>query len=1005
MDGPGRVAHGGRIDRRRPQAFSFDGRAFVGFAGDTLASALLAQGTHLVGRSFKYHRPRGIVTAGPEEPNALVQIVRDTARDTPNLRATQVELYEGLEAWSQNRWPSLRWDVAAINGLLSPIFPAGFYYKTFMGPRWLGVTRTWSKICEPMIRRASGLGRAPLFPDPDLYLNRFAHCDVLVIGAGPAGIAAARVASEMGADVMLCDEQAELGGSLLAEQQATIDEQPAQVWLEAQKLELKRLGVRLLSRTTAFGYYADNFVALAERISDHMADVQPGAPRERLWQVRAAEVVLATGAIERPLIFEGNDRPGIMMADAARTYLNRYAVKPGDRVVIATSCDSAYLAALELKNAGIEVEALCDLRIQPAENLLALAAANDLEVLPATTVLKTAGRLRVRSVTIAKINADESVAQGRKINCDALLMSGGWTPSVHLFSQSRGKLVWNDKRQAYLPGESAQRERSAGGCRGLLELRETLEDGYHAGESAAQQAVGSVAKGNIPVVVGSHSFSGGLLGKAIDESNEVGSKSFVDFQNDVTVRDVELAVREGFHSVEHVKRYTTMGMATDQGKTSNLNALAIVARATGRSIPEVGLTTYRQPYTPVTFGTFAGPATGDLLEPLRCPPSHIWAGEHGAVFEDVGSWRRARAFPRTDEVVENAVARECETVRKNVGLFDASTLGKIEVEGPDALEFLERIYVNNLRGLEVGRCRYAVLLNDAGFVIDDGVIARLSTDRFHVTTTTGGAASVLQKMEDFSQTEWPDLKVWLTSITEQWAVLAVQGPRARDVLEVLLDDGNRRATSLSHMGVCECEILGVSARVFRVSFTGELGFEINVPSGFGASLWMQLERAVTAVGGCIYGTDAMHVLRAEKGYVIVGQETDGTTTAGDLGLERMIGMSKPDFLGKRALALKEMGRDDRRQLVGLLTEQPDVVLDEGAQVTDTAEPATGTSSLGFVSSAYFSSTLGRSIALALVTGGRRRIGECLYVPMMDKSHAVEVVVPMFYDPTGAKLDG
>lgn len=1000
MSAPFRVAEGGRVDRARSLSFTFDGRPLEGLAGDTLASALLANGVHLTGRSFKYHRPRGIVAAGSEEPNALVRVVRDAARDTPNLRATQVEVYQGLEAWSQNRWPSLEWDTAAINGVLAPLFPAGFYYKTFMGPRWLGVTRTWSKLCEPMIRRVSGLGRAPVEPDPDVYLNHYAHCDVLVIGGGPAGIAAAISASAAGEDVMLCDEQAELGGSLLAERRTVIDGEPATEWLDHRITDLTRAGVRLRQRTTAFGYYASNFVALAERLSDHHGDCEAGAPRERLWQVRAREVVIATGAIERPLIFAHNDRPGVMLADAARTYVNRYAVKPGNKVLIVTACDSGYAAALDLHACGIEVAALCDIRRRPPEDLVQQAATQGVAVRVATSIGTTRGRLRVNAATMVKLNEDGTQSPDASIDCDAVLMSGGWTPSVHLFSQSRGQLVWDDGRQAYLPGASAERKRSAGACRGLSALNEIIEDGYDAGEGAAG---GRPVDRRTVQIEHASSYAGGVLGKISALEASDGSKSFVDLQNDVTVRDVELAVREGFRSIEHVKRYTTTGMATDQGKTSNLHALAIVAGITGKAIPEVGLTSFRQPYTPVTFGTFAGPARGALLDPLRCPPSHGWASEHGAVFEDVGVWRRARSFLREGEDLEGALARECETVRNIVGLFDASTLGKIEVVGPDAVEFLERIYVNRLQRLEVGRCRYALLLNDAGFVIDDGVIARIAADRFHVTTTTGGAASVLHRMEDFLQTEWPNLDVWLTSTTEQWATMAVQGPQARAMLEGVFNEVDWSATALSHMGVIECELGGIAARIFRVSFTGELGFEINVPCGYGYALWTALERAVSAAGGCVYGTDAMHVLRAEKGFVIVGQETDGTVTPDDLGLGRMVGTDKPDFLGKRALELEEMQRAGRRQLVGLLTEQADCLLDEGAQVTAMADPPAGTKSLGFVSSAYRSASLGRSIALALVEGGRDRMGDRLYVPMPEESIAVEVVAPVFYDLEGERL--
>jgi len=991
-----RLPGGGRIDRTRPCDFTFDGRAYRGYVGDSLASALLANGVHLVARSFKYHRPRGIFSAGAEEPNALVRLERDSARETPNLRATQIELYPGLCAWSQNRWPSLTWDAGALAGLFSSLIPAGFYYKTFIGPRWLRDAHPWSRVFEPLIRRAAGLGRAPSRADPDTYLNRYAHCDVLVIGAGPAGIAAAESAAAGGADVILCDEQAEPGGTLLAEQRALIDDEPAAAWLAGRLAGLVRAGVRVLPRTVAFGYYSANLVGLCERLSDHLEDAEAGPARERLWQVRAREVVIATGAIERPLIFPHNDRPAIMLADAARTYVNRYAVKPGERAVIATACDSAYAAALDLHAAGVEIAVLCDLRATPPEDMLAAAAAAGIRVLPATQVLGTHGGRRVTRVRTGPVGAHGAQAT---FACDVMLMSGGWTPSVHLFSQSRGSLLWHDERQAYVPGASAQRERSAGACRGLLTLERVIDDGYAAG-SAALQAVGHRATPTSTARVRqAWPASGGVLGARGH------GKAFVDFQNDVTVRDIELAVREGFSAIEHVKRYTTTGMATDQGKTSGLNGLAIVAACTGRSIADVGLTTFRQPYTPITFGALAGTARGDLYDPLRVPVSHAWAETQGAGFEDVGRWRRARCFPRPGEDAAAAVIRECETVRGSVGLLDSSTLGKIDVTGPDAAEFLDRIYVNSLQRLAVGRCRYVLLLNEAGFVIDDGIVARLAADRFHVTTTTGGADRVIDLMEDYLQTEWPTLRVWLTPITEQWVSFAVQGPQARSVLAEICSTCDLGADRLPHMGIIEAEFAGVPARILRVSFTGELGFEVNVGAGYGADLWLALTAAVGKYGGCVYGTDAMHVLRAEKGYVIVGQDTDGTVIPDDLGLGALVGKTKRDFVGKRSLVRAGMQGDDRRQLVALVTSDTQRVLDVGMQVTAMANPPVGTSALGFVSSAYYSPALGRSLALALVAGGRHRTGGTLFVSTPTGSMAVELVPAMQYDPDGARLHG
>jgi sarcosine oxidase subunit alpha len=989
-----RVAHGGRINRAQRVAFTFDGRSLEGYHGDTLASALLANGIHLVGRSFKYHRPRGILTAGSEEPNALVTIVRGGSRSTPNLRATQVELYAGLEAHSQNRWPSLTLDVGAINGAFARLLPAGFYYKTFMGPGRLGPL-AWKHLYEPLIRRAAGLGRAPHGADPDRYATVFAHCDVLVVGAGPAGLAAALAASENGANVILCDEQMEMGGSLLSEPTASIEQKLAFVWLEDSLSELRTRGVRLLPRTQAFGYFADNFVALAQRLTDHMADPPDGAPRERLWQVRAKQVVIATGAIERPLVFSGNDRPGIMLADGARTFLARFGVKPGSRVAVFTRHDSAYRAALALHDAGLEIALIADLRDRADGELPNLARMAGIRVQTSAVPLGTRGRLRVQQMLLATSESASSM-----IHTDLVLMCGGWTPSVHLFSQSRGKLRYDERLEAFVPHQSVQDERSAGSCRGICGLAACLDDGYAAG----QHAVGSNRGG------GSQRFvvAGAPVAEASPASaarrNCGGSNSFVDFQNDVTVADLKLANREGFRSIEHLKRYTTIGMGTDQGKTSNLNALAIVADNLDQSMPNVGLTTFRMPYTPVTFGTLAGLSRGDLFDPVRRTPIHEWSAEHGAVFEDVGSWKRARYYPNASEDMAAAVARETRIVRERVGLFDASTLGKIEVVGPDSAEFLNRMYVNDFLKLQQGRCRYGILLNEAGFVIDDGVIGRLASDRFHVTTTTGGAARVLAQMEDYLQTEWPDLDVWLTSVTEQWAVIAVQGPQARSVIEPLISEIEISADALPHMSVRDCRICGIQGRLFRVSFTGELGFELSVPAGHGRFVWEAVWERIQEHAGCAYGTEAMHVLRAEKGYIIVGQETDGTQTPNDLGLASAINKSKLDFVGKRSLTRSDMLKSDRKQLVGLQVVTHHAPLEEGAQITALAEVRPGASALGHVTSAYASATLSSPIALALVSAGRARIGEILHVQMPGKAIAVRVVSPVFFDPQGERLN-
>ena len=826
-----RLPQGGRIDRSAPVAFTFDGQQLSGFAGDTLASALLACGKHLFGRSFKYHRPRGLLAAGAEEPNALVGVGADEAHYTPNLRATQVELYEGLVAQSQNRYPSLRFDVGAINDFASPLLPAGFYYKTFMWP-----AKAWTLFYEPKIRAAAGLGRAPRAADADSYANTYAHCDVLVIGSGPAGLSAALTASETGARVILCDEQAEFGGSLLADTSSTIDGLTPSAWLGLALATLAAHGVTLLSRATAFGYYPHNLIGIAERLTHHLASPPPGKPRERLWQVRARQVVLATGAHERPLVFPGNDRPGVMLADAARQFANRYAVRPGSAAVVFTAHDAAYGAALELARAGVSIAAIADLRPHAEGTLPKLARAAGLRVLTGTTISETKGRLRVSAATL------QSVTGGNREThrCDLLLMSGGFTPSLHLFSQSLGKLRFDETLQSFLPDSPAEATLCAGACRGAFGLATALQDGAEKGAEAARTC------GFTPLPAPGHNVSEA----ACDHTAYAGAtprpgrgKAFVDFQNDVTAKDIGLAVQEGFASIEHIKRYTTTGMATDQGKTSNMNALAIAAAKLQKPIPDIGLTTFRPPYTPVSFGVLAGLSRGALFDPVRATPFHDWSTAHGAVFEDVGLWKRARYFPNPGETMHQAVARECLAVRNAAGIFDASTLGKIEIVGPDAAEFMNRMYTNAWTRLEPGRLRYGVMLREDGFVLDDGVIGRLAKDRFHVTTTTGGAPRVLAMMEDYLQTEWPDLQVWLTSITDQWAVIALQGPNARKILAPLLDDIDISPEAMPHMSLRSGHVGGVKTRLFRVSFTGELGYEINLPAGSAAPIWTKIVEA------------------------------------------------------------------------------------------------------------------------------------------------------------------
>jgi sarcosine oxidase subunit alpha len=994
MTGTFRTSRGGRVDRAKPITFSFDGVAFTGLAGDTLATALLANGVHLMGRSFKYHRPRGPVSLGSDEPNALVTLDAGKGRVTPNMRATQIELYEGLKARSQNAWPSLKRDAMAVNGQLSAFFPVGFYYKTFIQP-----AGAWESIYEPAIRRAAGLGVAPKEPDPDHYAFEYRHCEVAVVGAGPAGLAAALSAARSGARVILFDEQAEFGGSLLSETRATIDGRSASDWVAEVVAELTGSSrVTLLTRTQVFGYYAQNFLAGQQRLTDHLANPDPKLPRERLWQVRAKRVVLATGAHERPLVFPDNDRPGILLGESARALATRYGVRPGTRLVVATTHDGGYRAALDLAEAGCEIAVIVDSRAEAAGPLPEAARKAGLRIETHATILGSRGGLRVTHARLARLWSDGRPGNPEDVACDAIAMSGGWTPSVHLFSQSRGKLKFDEATRTFLPGAPAQAQFCVGACRGVFDLAEAVGEGARAGAEAA-----GAAPTPPPRVEGTFAASGGTLGVVAPMSDAELAKAFVDFQNDVSARDIRLATREGMRSIEHIKRYTTSGMATDQGKTSNMNALAIAAEALGKPIAEVGLTTFRLPYTPVTFGVFGGLSRRQMFDPVRETPLHSWFAGKGAIFEEAGLWKRASRVPLRGENHEQTVRRECLGTRASAGIMDASTLGKIEVVGPDAAEFLNRLYINSFAKLGIGRCRYGLMLNERGFVYDDGVVMRLAEDRFHITTTSSGAAHVFAVMEDYLQTEWTDLKARFTSITEQYATIAINGPKAREILSPLVSGVDLSNAAFPHMSVREGLTCGVPTRLARVSFTGEMGFEVNVPSDYGLGVFEAIWAEGEKHGAIAYGLDTLLILRAEKGFIVVGQETDGTVTPDDLGMGKMVAMSKPDFVGKRSLALPDLRRDGRKQLVGLLSEDPAFRPDEGAQIVGETEPHLGSAALGHITSSYMSPTLGRSFSLGLVNDGRAKMGQTLYATGLESPKPVKVVEPVFYDVEGLRL--
>ncbi|MSO77214.1 MAG: sarcosine oxidase subunit alpha family protein [Alphaproteobacteria bacterium] len=997
MSQPFRGASGGRIERARQLSFTFDGRRYQGHAGDTLASALMANGVRIIARSQKYHRPRGILSAGAEEPNAVVQLGTGAGAE-PNVRATEIELRDGLVAGSVNAWPSAAYDVGAVAGLLSPLLVAGFYYKTFMAPGGF-----WQSVYEPLIRRMAGLGRAPSGPDPDIYDHMHAHVDVLVAGGGPAGLAAAGAAARTGARVMLADEQTELGGSLLGGPRL-IAGQPAPDWVAAMAGELAGCAeARILTRATVFGYYDHNWLGVLERRADRLGPSgTPGRSRERLWHVRAKQVVLATGAHERPLIFPGNDRPGVMLAGAAATYAHRYGVLAGRRAVIATNNDSAYGAALDLAAAGIQVLAIVDARWEAALKAHDTIQALGIERFAGAVIQGALGRRSVRGVRIVKLDGR---GDAKEIACDLVLMSGGWSPAIHLFSQSGGRPAFDPGLGAFVPGVSHQAERSAGAAGGTMTLAGALGEGYAAGAKAAADAgFGDGRAPEAPHVDAEAGLGVAPLWPVPEPAGGSGQrgKAFVDFQADVTDADVRLAAREGFEAIEHMKRYTAAGLGTDQGKTGNVNAIALLSAALAKPIAAIGTTTFRPPYTPVAYGAMAGRNVGALLDPARVTPIHDWHASEGAVFEDVGQWKRPWYFPQGHEDMAGAVRRECLAVRNAVGVLDASTLGKIDIQGPDAGRFLDRVYTNLFSNLSLGRCRYGLMLKEDGMVMDDGVTTRLGPDHFLMTTTTGNAARVLDWLEEWLQTEWPELEVYCTSVTEQWATITIAGPKARDLLHDLAPDLALGKADFPFLAMREATVAGVPARVFRVSFTGEMSYEINVPASHGRGVWESVMAAGAAHGIAPFGTETMHVLRAEKGFIVVGHETDGTVTPLDLGMDWIVSKRK-DFIGRRSLARADIIRPDRKQLVGLLPLDGQAVLPEGAQLVLEPRRAPPVPMIGHVTSSYWSATLGRGFALALVAGGRTRAGTVVYAPLESGIVAATITLPGFYDPDGHRL--
>ena len=1002
-----RLSAGGRlIDRSQSLQFTFDGKRMTGFKGDTLASALLGNNQVLVGRSFKYHRPRGIVAAGPEEPNALVGLGKD-ARFEPNQRVTTTELYQDLSSVSQNSWPSLEFDVGGMNRVMSRFFPAGFYYKTFMFPRV-----AWEHLFEPVIRYAAGLGRAPKHRDADRYEYFYASVDVLVVGGGIAGLTAAREAALSGAKTLLLEQTSDLGGRAVVDG-GDIDGKTAGAWVDDTRTMLSEMpNVTIRTRTMASGVYDHGFALGYERLKDHAPEAQ--GPRHRLWRIRAKTIVTATGAIERPLSFAGNDIPGVMLAGAVRDYAVNFGVSVGDRTVVVTNNDDAYRTAIALSEAGLTIPAIIDARPDADSALIARARDLGIRIEAGKAVGKVKGNKRVEGVTLCA-QAGEGAAL-EEIACDAVAMSGGWSPVVHLWSHCGGKLNWDENDAMFRPdparpplgADGKGFVIAAGTANGFLTTSDALADAYKAGRAAAKAA--GCKLGTLKTPVAEKETAAPLLAvwsMPQGAGYALRSKTWLDYQNDVKVTDVQLAAREGYESVEHTKRYTTLGMASDQGKLSNINGLAVLADALNSEIPQVGTTTFRPPYHPISLGAIAGEARGDLFKPVRQSPIHSWIEENGGFWEPVADWRRPYCFQKPGESVKDAVTREILNTRENVGLLDASTLGKIIVKGPDAGKFLDMLYTNMMSTLKVGRCRYGLMCTENGFLSDDGVVVRLSEDSFLCHTTSGGSDRIHAWMEEWLQTEWWDWKVYTANVTEQYAQIGIVGPKARKVLEAMGCTGNGLDVSrdaLPFMGFAEGEIGGIRARVHRISFSGELSYEIAVPAAQGQAFWDAALKAGQAFGIQPYGTEALHVMRAEKGFIMIGDETDGTVIPQDLDLGWAISKKKEDFLGKRAQQRSFMQSPDRKQLVGLMTENPQEVLPDAAHAVEGAKRSNGMENIiGHVTSTYYSPTLGHSIAMGLIKGGSRRMGETLTFPIGEgKVIRAKVVNPVFLDKEGER---
>mgnify|MGYP003322171568 FL=1 len=988
------------IDETYRVSFKFNGSKYYGYKGDTLASALLANDIHLVGRSFKYHRPRGIMTSGSEEPNAIVQLHNNSDRTEPNVRATEIEIYEGLEASSQNCWPSVNFDIGGINNLLSPLLPAGFYYKTFMWP-----ASFWEKY-EYFIRKSAGLGKSPTTPDPDIYEHEYIHCDVLIVGAGISGIMAAKTAAKNGLKTLLVDEKPNLGGSTVYQnsEHFKINNQNSGSWLEKEINEIKKIdNLDIRIRTSVAAFHGYNFLLARENLTDHLPiEQRKNKTRQKLLKIRAKKVITATGSLERPLIFDNNDRPGILLSSAIKRYADLFGVACGEKNIFLTNNDSAYETAISLIQKGIKVEAIVDNREEIESKLLYEIEKNNVKVFKGFTIVNTNGYKKINKVSLMKLSKDGQKVIGSKINlsCDCLGVSGGWTPAVHLFTQSGGKLKFREEDQVFIPSKYSSDQISIGACNGDLTLEDIIENtpkylkeflnikktDYDNVEVFSSE---NKSKRNIWLLP-----SDKILGK---------TKSFVDYQNDATAKDIKLALREGFRSIEHVKRYTTTGMGTDQGKLGNMHALGIISETAGTKMGEHGTTTFRPPYTPLTFGTIVGRNVGEYFDIFRKTPMHEWHLKNKAEFENVGQWKRAWYYPKNNENMFEAVQRESKAARESAGILDASTLGKIDIQGTDASEFLNRVYTNAWSKLAVGKCRYGLMLNEDGMVYDDGVTTRLGENHYIMTTTTGGAANVLGKLEDYLQTEWPELDVYLTSVTDHFATISVCGPNSKKIISNVIPDLDLSDENFPHMSFKNTKIGKINCRVMRISFTGEHSYEINIQANYANSVWEKCMEIGKDFNITPYGTETMHLLRAEKGFIIVGQDTDATMTPIDLQMDWIVSKKKYDFIGKRSLYRSDTIKDDRKQLVGLLTDNPNEILEEGAQIVADVNKSP-IEMLGHVTSSYYSPNLKKSIALGVVRGGKNMMGKKLIIPMENKTINVTVADPVFLDKENKRLN-